>query len=164
MSCSAFGIDLPPTVVFDYPTIDDLVSHLAAHVHAAPSAAAGLAEEQVGSEPDSLSDSDSEGEQDAAGAGATAASPEELQLAVRRSSSDREQEQPNMQLVPASLPGTLAPVNKRAPRLTKPGYFTVRACKGAGVALLACRMMPAAFAWGVSTLLAGGPCAAWQVG
>lgn len=130
LSRSAFGIDLPPTVVFDYPTIDDLVSHLAAHVHGAPSTVAGSADEQSGSDPDTQSDSDSEGAQEGGGAGTTAASPEELQLAVRRSSSDREQEQPNTQLVPASLPGPLAPINKRAPRLTKPGYFTVRACKG----------------------------------
>ncbi len=134
LCCSAFGIDLPPTVVFDYPTIDDLVGHLAARVRAsaapAPAPAAAADAMDSDSPSDSDSDSSSAGGQEAASNGAAAGAPEQRQLAVRRSSSDREQEQPNAQLVPAALPGPLLAVNKRAPRLTKPGYFTVRACCG----------------------------------
>lgn len=124
---SAFGVDLPPTVVFDYPTIDDLVSHLAPHVRAPPvAAAAAAAASESDCDSDSESDGSSAGQQE--GGGAAMAAANQRQLAVRRSSSDREQEPPNTQLVPSAVPGAIVVVNKRAPRLTKPGYFTVRAC------------------------------------
>ena len=137
LCCSAFGIDLPPTVVFDYPTIDDLVGHLAARVRAAPAPTAAPAAVAAATGSDSGSDVESDGSSaEAASNGAAAAAPEQRQLAVRRSSYDREQEQPNTQLMPAALPGPLLAVNKRAPRLTKPGYFTVRACQCGCEALL----------------------------
>ncbi|PRW57893.1 type I polyketide synthase [Chlorella sorokiniana] len=126
---SAFGIELPPTVVFDYPTVDDLVGHLAAHVPAPPAAAAApaaAAEGYGGSlSSDCDSGSDSDGELEAGSSDMAAVGNDQRQLVVRRSSSDREQEPPNTQLVPAGALVPLGPVNKRAPRLTKPGYFTV---------------------------------------
>ena len=76
---------------------------------------------------DSASDSESCSEDDEAVADADEAPAQQQKLVVRRSGSDHEQEQPNTRPL-ALAGGPLPPVNKRAPTLTTPGYFTVSFC------------------------------------
>ena len=108
--CSLFDVELGPTVVFDYPTIEALAGWLAAQVPneaLAPPAAAGGSDAE-----DSES---SEGTDEEAAVAAAASSPNSL---VPASAPD------SLAIVPAASK-ELAPPNTRAPKLSRPGYFTV---------------------------------------
>lgn len=99
--CSTSGVDLGATVIFDYPSVEALAGFLAPQLPAPPAG-----------EVDDCSD--------------IGAECVEHDQAPCRSGSDSEQHPPN---VGAALAAPSAPpprANKNAPKLTKPGYFTVR--------------------------------------
>ena len=135
--CSAFDLELPATVIFDYPTVEALANMLALQASDAVVAPQLLSDAADAAD----SASDSEPFSDHGAAGAEQAPAPQLQLTARRSGSDHEQEQPNTRPL-ALAAGPLPPVNKKAPTLTKPGYFTVsraqriRHCRRGAWALL----------------------------
>ena len=113
MSCSAFGLELPATAIFDYPTIDALAAMLAEQVSdASPAPAQPAAAADEADSEDSASESES-------GSGSTS----DDDAGSEAPGSDHEQQHPNSR---RAAPPELPPINKHAPLLKRPGYFTVR--------------------------------------
>jgi hypothetical protein len=153
--CSALSVRLPSTALFDYPSVEQLAAWLTGQVADAALApqpadpAAGAAEAAATSEEEG-SCSSGEGAEEEEEDNVKAQQQQQRQQASgarsaprRSSSSDYEQRKPNAATEAAAVSAAAAaahepapavqlpprllalPVNKNAPRLTLPGYFTV---------------------------------------
>lgn len=150
---SAFAMDLPPTLIFDYPSIGELAAALVGRVAdaaldpsggAAANDAASIDASSVAAPAADASAADGSGADDDAAAAESAASPAKgraptcadsggspccaLIPAFRPEEERGSRGQPAAVLAPsaaANVVAALPPLNPRAPTLTRPGYYTV---------------------------------------